>query len=749
MVRLRPIVSMSAVWMAMLLLCPRALLAQAPDATAVVKLPQVPEPSPLLVEPKTPEDLFRRTLLMVDLARMDLARQYLEQVEAALPNDDLLTKIRTLFGTAEFVKLAGIKELQPVSIRLLNRLSDIGKRRSEDPAYIEELLVRVLGNSTEREQAIVELKNAGPLAVPHILKMIGQAGAGTQQNTLVLVLSRMGREIVPPLLGGLDAPEERIQIVILDLLGWLNAQEAIPYLWYPAFSDRLSLSVRDAAQRVLAKLLKGSPSKIDQISSVLASNQLRYFARRFYRDRDILPLKDDGSVALWGWDKSLSTVASKSYDPSIAALLISAKFANQSLALSPEQPEMQAQYLASLLGSEVLQNGWGKPLPTGPGSASDLALTAGEETVSRCLAEAIDAGQSSTAVATLNVLAQIGTREQIYGSAGLKSPVIAALNAPDSRIQFAAAVTVLRIGPKNGFTGSSRVVSILARALTDSGRSRALIVDADESRSGVTAGYLRGVGYQATTATTGREGFEKATTEAGIDLIVVHANCIRWDLTQTISNLRSDSRTSAVPIVIYGPESVRTEVARLVSRSKLAVFVSESASDNDFLVQFQPFVQRVRSPELTAYERNQQKIAAVYWLASLASDQGVRVFDIAPAEQQIGRVAEVADTGENALVALAGIGTGSAQKKLSVLVLNTSLDMKLRETAATQLTFHIQRFGLLLTQEGIAAIHSAWLTTQDPAIKTALAGVVGTLRPSPAVVGQRLQQFAASTGQRP
>jgi hypothetical protein len=136
-------------------------------------------------------------------------------------------------------------------------------------------------------------------------------------------------------------------------------------------------------------------------------------------------------------------------------------------------------------------------------------------------------------------------------------------------------------------------------------------------------------------------------------------------------------------------------------------------------------------------------------LASLASDQGVRVFDIAPAEQQIGRVAEVADTGENALVALAGIGTGSAQKKLSVLVLNTSLDMKLRETAATQLTFHIQRFGLLLTQEGIAAIHSAWLTTQDPAIKTALAGVVGTLRPSPAVVGQRLQQFAASTGQRP
>ena len=73
------------------------------------KLAAAPDPSPLLVEPKTPAEYFASTLLMVDLARMDLARKYLDQFDSGSPDDELMLKIRDKHGTSEFVKLARIQ----------------------------------------------------------------------------------------------------------------------------------------------------------------------------------------------------------------------------------------------------------------------------------------------------------------------------------------------------------------------------------------------------------------------------------------------------------------------------------------------------------------------------------------------------------------------------------------------------------------------------------------------------------------
>jgi hypothetical protein len=375
-----------------------------------------------------------------------------------------------------------------------------------------------------------------------------------------------------------------------------------------------------------------------------------------------------------------------------------------------------------------------------------LAVTAGEQTVSSVLADALSGDQPAASVAALEVLGQIGTREQILAQKGLKSPVLAALNSPDQRVQFAAAVTILRIEPRQGFAGSSRVVSILSRALTDHGKATAIIIDADTNRGSQAAGYLHDLGYEPLTATTGREGFEKAATTAGTHVVMVHANCIRWDLTQTLTNLRADSRTAALPIVVYGSENLRANLARLVSRNMPAMFISEATTSSDFNRQFAPFVRTVKSPPLSAQERAGQKSTAAYWLATLATSRGVPVFDVSVAEQELSLVAEEPDVGANALAALSGIGTGSSQRRLAGVAANPQLDPLLRQTAAAQLGFHIQRFGLLLTKEEVAEVHTAWVGASDATVKAALAGVMGTLRPTTTLVGERLREFPAPVG---
>jgi len=712
-----------------------SLSAQPPAKKSVI------ERSPLLKEPTTPEEMFAATVLMFDLARLDLAAQYLEQFDATSPDETMLIKLRDKHGTAEFLKLASSPILQPRSAKLLERLNDAARKQAENPEYVDAMLQRLTQGPTERDLAIAELRNAGARVVPELLKQMSKPELVDQQDAFVIALAKMGNQVVAPLVGALDSPEPRIRAAMMDALGWLDAAEAIPYLWFPAFDEQQPLGVRTAARRTLIKLLKGSPDRGSQVSSVTASNELKRLAKLLYRSPDLLPGNEEGAVNLWAWSEKDGTIIQRSLTPEVAALFLSTRFARQSLALSPEQMEPQRQYLASLLGLEVLRQGWDTPRVATPGSAMYLGLTAGEETMAQVLAEALEAGRHATAVAALEILAQIGTREQLITSKSVKSPVVAALNSPDSRVQFAAATTVLKLDPTQGFSGANRIVSILARALTDVQESRAVVIDSDNRRATATSGYLSDGGYFGYVASAGRDGFEHAATTAGVELIAVHVNCQRWDLTQTLANLRADSRTAAIPIVIYGPGKMRQEIVRLVGRTAPATFASESATSSDFLDQIVPFMKNLKSAALSPQERNLQKGAAAFWLATIGSGSLSKIFDLSQIEKELGAAIEDPAIAPNALVALSGIGTPSAQRRLSDVALNAQMDENVSQIAGNQLAYHIQHYGLMLTNDEVIDLHSGWKSTKSPAVKSALAGVIGSLRPNATVVSERLRQF--------
>lgn len=738
MVQIRFVLAVAMIFASMAVLATRPLAAQPPGKGPI------PERTPLLKEPTTPEGMFAAALLMVDLARMDLAAQYLEQFEGTSPDDEMLIKLRDKHGTGDFLKLARTKELQPRSTRLLEQMNAAAKRQAEDPAFVNALVQRLTQGQTNRGLAIAELRNAGVCVVPEILKQMSLAD-DSSQDLLVIALMKMGNQVIPPLIGALDSPSEQIRMAVIGVLGALDATDAIPYLWFPAFDENQPAGLREAAKRSLAKLLKGSPNRIDRLSTVEASSELRRLAKLLYRQPDSLPLDDDGHVALWYWSSEAGTVAEQAFTPEVASLMVSARFARQALALSPDATEPQRQYLASLLGLEVARNGWDAPRLANPKSAMYLALTVGEAMMSQVLGDALEAGQAGTAVASLEVLSQIGSREQLMSQKGLKTPVLAALNFPDARVQFAAATTILKLEPKSGFSGSNRIVSILARAASDPGQPRAIVIDTDGARGTVTSDYLTDGGYEAVVTTTGREGFELAATSAGVEIVLVHVNCQRWDLTQTLSNLRADARTAALPIVVYGPTALRGEVARLVSRSAPSTYVAESASASDFLGQLLPFVKHLKTPPQSPQERALQKEAAIYWLATIGGNNLAKIFDISQAENELSTAVDDPTVTKNALVALGAIGTRLAQRRLSDVALNSLGTETAREIAAGQLAFHIQRFGLLLTKDEVISLQEGWKTTDQPGVKAALASVIGSLRPNATIVGERLRDFPIPT----
>ncbi len=741
------------------------------------------DPSPLLHEPKTPEELFAATLMMIDLARLDLADRYLSQFLESDPDDALLLKLRDKYGTGEFLKLTRIKQLRGKALGLAEKLSAASRKQAEDPEYADVLIAKLGADPVQRELAIRELKNLSEAAVPHLMRKLVNPDSPAQIDQIVLAIGRIGQPAVAPTIAGLEAPQPSVRLASLAALKLLKSSIATPYLWHPAFFEGETPEIQRAAREALVRILSNSDRGSSRISAELAVNELRRIARGLYGHEFELPLEDDGTVTIWTWNDEAGTVVKTSSPPERAQLLLSTRFAKQWLDLSPENPESQRMYLGSQLGWAVAEQGRNRPISTAPDTPGSTALTAGEATVTDVLADALSAGQAGTAQAALQILGQIGSSAMIQSGNGRKSPVVSALNYPDLRIQFAAANAILRLEPNRAFRGADRVGSILTQAISYTDERKALIIDADLERAEITTGFLSELGYTPVKARTGKEGFVVASTTAGIDLAVIHINCIQWDLSQTVANFRADSRTAYLPIVFYGPEDItdvetkfgrknamafpeaaspiwggtlppggrldpleattRTKLYRLIQRSGPATFVAESGSASDFVDQVRPFMASVSGSQLSEEERSQYQAAAVRWFAHLSQADRGSIIDLNQAEGVLSEVLENPALAPMAIVALSGIGSNTVQQRFESVVINSQVPASLRASAANQLAFHIQRHGVMLTEDQVRALTNAWKSETDPVVASALAAVIGSLNPEPKVVGERIGKLPA------
>src|SRR5690606_34130637 len=112
-------------------------------------------------------------------------------------------------------------------------------------------------------------------------------------------------------------------------------------------------------------------------------------------------------------------------------------------------------------------------------------------------------------------------------------------------------------------------------------------------------------------------------------------NTIRWDLSQTVANFRADARTAAMPIVVFGPETMRSRVDVLIGRNQPMTYIVETSTSDNLRIQLQPFLDSVHTPQLTPEQRAARTEAATYWLAHIANGQRTSVFPIAGAEEAL------------------------------------------------------------------------------------------------------------------
>ena len=714
---------------------PADAAAAEPTGEAAPGLSLAPTGSLLAKEPETPAEFLDAVLLMLDLGRTDLAKAYLAKLVELAPDDAALLELRDQFGPAAFARLARLKELRPVGTELSDKVTAASIQSLSDPARLAKLVEDLNGDEVAQATAFESLRNAGAVAVPGILTALENAQFAAAHQSLLQILVEMGDVAVPPLVGALESPSSRMRGQAMTALGYLRAESALPFLSYPAVADDVPTGERAVAVVALGRIL-GLPSATarDRVA-VGAVERLLADARGYLDGKKTIPVDEVDELVVWGWDEAAGGLVRLSLTKDQAADRYAARLAKQALSLSPERLDAQTIYLTTLLVRHAADSKASGELPKGALSATDIGLTVGPAMLLRSLDLSLLARRGEAAVAALRLLEKTASAADLSED----SPILTALNASDERVQFAAARTVLQIDPREQFPGSSRVVEILVRALAGENERKAVIVHPSGNRGTQLAGQLGELGFNPLLFTTGRSAFKAASDRNDVSLVVVHANSIRWAASETVANLRADSRTAGIPILLVSSGESEPAMVRLAAMYRDIETVNESQTSADIELQGKEFFRGLNVQGLSEEERLAQRNEAMEWLRHLATTNRTRVFPIQRAEKNLLALINEPDLLGLVVQLLGEIPGEASQRAIATVMLEPTHEPAQREAAALKLAFHVQQFGLLLTTDQAGAIELAWAEEQDPELRTAFATVVGSLKPDRVLAGKRLR----------
>ncbi len=691
-----------------LLAIPSAAIAQVPGAESFVR--------PL----KTPLDFWEVADFLVRTGRPKQAVPFLQKFEAANPDDATLLDLRDQYGDGSVLRLADDASTRPFANRLIKRMAEARRKDVTRPERIASAVSALSKSREERNLAVERLRDAGPYAVPPLLKAASDPATTPEaRDAIVGGLGSLDAVAIAPLVAALDGPP--VAVVSAIALGRLGDPSAIPPLTAVASSP--SSPARDAARRAIAAIT-GVAYEAQPKAPVRLLTDAAWAAHRA-----VAHLPDEPSV-MWVWDDATKSVVARPTTHRVAESDAGLRLAKAAIAIAPGDREAQVALLSLAFDRD-------------PAAAGPVALATGPGILEEVARRAIADGRNGVAADAIRTLGKV-TDRKTFADGARPGILVDALTAPDRRIQFAAAEAIVGLEPKRTFAGSSLIVPTLARFITPTAIPRAVVIDGNAARGSQVVGYLKLIGYDAQLAQSGDAGFRLAAEMADVELIAIDPHFVQghWNLHDTLSNLRADARTAGIPLFLYGPMLLGDKFAgKLDSFPDVQFFVSPTET-RLFKNQVDRGLAAVRARPLSADERNDYATRAAVLLARIATKPGHPFEpDLAMAGPALSIALNNPATAPAALKVLADIPKAEAQRNLADTLINPSNPPDLRLAAAEGLAKSVRHFGPLLAPDQEVKLVAALDREADPALKTAIATVVGALKPKPAASAKRLQAF--------
>jgi hypothetical protein len=567
-----------------------------------------------------------------------------------------------------------------------------------------------------------------------MLQAIRGAGQSPDERArLVEGLGRLEPRALPPLVASLEMPDPVAAADVADALGRMRDPRAVPALLHAAAAQDVAPPLRDAARRAV-ETITGRPFDAQPNGP---ARTLADLAWAYHRGRVDFPAD---AVELWTWEGDAPRA--ERVDRREAASRLGLNAARQALDVDPSDRTAQVALLSLSLDRAARRHGAATVAARDPDGSFAAALAAGPDALAEVLRSAVADRKTELGQAAVAALARVSNRD-LLAAPGAASPLVAALDAPDRRVQFAAAEALASLDLPDSSAGSSRLVPTLARFVGARPEPRAVVIDGNASRANSVGDALRRMGYDPITAVGGADGFPLAAENADVEFVVLEPRSLqgamRWrDL---LTNLRADARTAGLPVFVTGPLGLRDQLEGSLAAWPRTAFVVAPGDPELFRRAVERELARMDVRPMSADERANYARRAAESLARLARPGTAYERQLASFEPRLSASLAVPATGAATVAALGDTPAPGAQQRLADALLDPALPLEVRTAAGSQLVRSVQRYGPLLTGTQERRLAERLAAEADPALRSACSAVVGALRPSADAAGARLRQF--------
>ncbi len=653
-----------------------------------------------------PADALAAVFTLINLREYPVAAEIFKPLtEAQLSAGDQADLVRQ-FGTAKFLMLS--REASQHGIAGGREFAEAALAASAAEAAKPERMNTLLTNlanddSSIRQEARNDLAATGLPAAQAALEALAVSTDNAERSHLLTALVEMSPVVDPLAIAALANGAGQFRRDAAELVGHLHLLEAVPWLATIVADDQNDADTIAAAQTALTKMGLTLPNSHDALAVV---------QRELERTDAGIPTDSlpNETGLWWSYDPTTKKFTSVELISCERRSLIHARIAQNLLVLAnASAADRQLAIISSIEAAHILGQ---QPSP----EIAQLAKGLATADINAALAAAIKTNRVNAAIAAAKLLADRADPTALESLDGTSTPLAQAVAHPNRELKFTALTAIMNINPRKSFPGASYVPEALWLLAQGAGIEQAVVGAPSQAHANNWAGNLRGLGYDAISATTGIGLIQQALGSPRLGLVLIDSDIGKPLVRETLYQLRAQPRLAHVPVALLttNEDLLLGEQLARVDKRLLAVSRPHTPAAMKSLVD--RLIAQTGEP-LSTDERTQQAVQAIDWLAQIL-DQGVPYDELLRDAAILEHTVYNPDLTKASLAALANAGTAGSQRTLVDFASLAAQPMPLRQLAADSFARSRSRFGVLLTAAEIAQQYDRYNASETASVET-------------------------------
>ncbi|MBT6458823.1 MAG: response regulator [Planctomycetaceae bacterium] len=738
-------------------------------------------------ERTTPQELLEAAIRAASVEALEPTLEFLEKFDdafAAEPNkEETLAALGGYFQTPElsrfqrFLKRTAPAEQVDAVTFLMNGIQAAAQKKRIDADRLNKAAVDLQSNDIfTRQKAANTLMEGGTYALPMLIDLLMETGSDhnrlsesksefRSRKLTEEIIGQLGERGVRALVAWLGSDDFKRFPGIIDALNILVDSRCLPagrttnpnasaeldvasVLFAPAFIPELGDSTRSAAMRLLVKLeqqgltdFSGEPFTKDLACRMLTTKLDELLTPHGIPSTDSLTVETTSNISpqpaveqyLWVTDTNRPEI--RYLPPNACRSLRAGHIARDLSGLGCAHPNtVRLVLLAQSEALLVFEKSPSSALNTLPVEVMTGALRGPKgfstELTAEVLNDALDRSIPLAAAVAARAIRKSGKNTSLTNST-IQSPLVRALAAPSTLVQFEASQTLAVTSPQLPFSGSSRLLNRLLYFANSSGIDEALIVHPNHDTTEFLKSSISQYGFVPSSVSNGRLCIRKVRQSPDLRLIILSARLPDLSASEVVELLQQESLGRQLPILVMLDPLDDNKACRQRTRLVLRLHDLGNAMLTDRLdSQFFPTLKsttngeevipprfpetltRITGPQAIdagwRQEQRKNRLQRASIALTILEQLGYDGWDIREAFPVAHNGLTHSETFNPAMQLLANMPSPAAQRSLFDLAWAPDLDKRIRKKAVDSLGTSLEQHGILLPNSTLRIINDMY-----------------------------------------